>query len=331
MDILYSATKPTGKLTLGNYLGAIKNWKEMQENYNSIFAVADLHALTINMDSEELRENIYTQFATFLAAGLDPEKSIIYCQSHVKEHAELAWIMNCCTYFGEASRMTQFKDHKAKDKVVSVGLFAYPMLMAGDILLYNTNVVPVGVDQMQHVEICRDVAIRFNSRYGETFVIPRGIVPKVGAKIMGLQNPTKKMAKSEDNENNVIYLEDDDDTIRKKFKRAVTDSLNEIKYGDDRPGVSNLLVIYSSINKISIEEAENHFKGSNYGTLKSETAESVIREIGPIRDKIKELKENKEYIEKMMKIGADKARKIARETLNKVYEKVGLVLQANSI
>lgn len=326
MDILYSATKPTGKLTLGNYLGAIKNWKEMQENYNSIFAVADLHALTINMDSEELRENIYTQFATFLAAGLDPEKSIIYCQSHVKEHAELAWIMNCCTYFGEASRMTQFKDHKAKDKVVSVGLFAYPMLMAGDILLYNTNVVPVGVDQMQHVEICRDVAIRFNSRYGETFVIPRGIVPKVGAKIMGLQNPTKKMAKSEDNENNVIYLEDDDDTIRKKFKRAVTDSLNEIKYGDDRPGVSNLLVIYSSINKISIEEAENHFKGSNYGTLKSETAESVIREIGPIRDKIKELKENKEYIEKMMKIGADKARKIARETLNKVYEKVGLVL-----
>lgn len=330
MDILYSATKPTGKLTLGNYLGAIKNWKEMQENYNSIFAVADLHALTINMDSEELRENIYTQFATFLAAGLDPEKSIIYCQSHVKEHAELAWIMNCCTYFGEASRMTQFKDHKAKDKVVSVGLFAYPMLMAGDILLYNTNVVPVGVDQMQHVEICRDVAIRFNSRYGETFVIPRGIVPKVGAKIMGLQNPTKKMAKSEDNENNVIYLEDDDVTIRKKFKRAVTDSLNEIKYGDDRPGVSNLLVIYSSINKISIEEAEKHFKGSNYGTLKSETAESVIREIGPIRDKIKKLKEDKEYIEKMMKIGADKARKIARETLDKVYKKVGLVLQANS-
>ena len=330
MDILYSATKPTGKLTLGNYLGAIKNWKEMQENYNSIFAVADLHALTINMDSEELRENIYTQFATFLAAGLDPEKSIMYCQSHVKEHAELAWIMNCFTYFGEASRMTQFKDHKAKDKVVSVGLFAYPMLMAGDILLYNTNVVPVGVDQMQHVEICRDVAIRFNSRYGETFVIPRGIVPKVGAKIMGLQNPTKKMAKSEDNENNVIYLEDDDDTIRKKFKRAVTDSLNEIKYGDDRPGVSNLLVIYSSINKISIEEAEKHFKGSNYGTLKSETAESVIREIGPIRDKIRELKGNKEYIEKMMKIGAVKARKIARETLDKVYKKVGLVLQANS-
>ena len=326
METLYSATKPTGKLTLGNYLGAIKNWKEMQDKYNSIFAVADLHALTINVDSKELEENIYTQFATFLAVGLDPEKSIIYCQSQVKEHAELAWIMNCFTYFGEASRMTQFKDHKAKDKVVSVGLFAYPMLMAGDILLYNTNVVPVGVDQMQHVEICRDIAIRFNARYGDTFVIPRGVVPKVGAKIMGLQNPLKKMAKSEDNENNVIYIEDDDNTIRKKFKRAVTDSLNQIKFGESQPGVSNLLVIYSCINKISIEEAQKHFEGCNYGTLKSETAESVIREIGPIRDKIKELKDNREYLDKIMKLGAEKAGKIARETLNKVYKKVGLVL-----
>ena len=326
METLYSATKPTGKLTLGNYLGAIKNWKEMQDKYNSIFAVADLHALTINVDSKELEENIYTQFATFLAVGLDPEKSIIYCQSQVKEHAELAWIMNCFTYFGEASRMTQFKDHKAKDKVVSVGLFAYPMLMAGDILLYNTNVVPVGVDQMQHVEICRDIAIRFNARYGDTFVIPHGVVPKVGAKIMGLQNPLKKMAKSEDNENNVIYIEDDDNTIRKKFKRAVTDSLNQIKFGESQPGVSNLLVIYSCINKISIKEAEKHFEGCNYGTLKSETAESVIREIGPIRDKIKELKDNREYLDKMMKLGAEKASKIARETLNKVYKKVGLVL-----
>ena len=326
METLYSATKPTGKLTLGNYLGAIKNWKEMQDKYNSIFAVADLHALTINVDSKGLEENIYTQFATFLAVGLDPEKSIIYCQSQVKEHAELAWIMNCFTYFGEASRMTQFKDHKAKDKVVSVGLFAYPMLMAGDILLYNTNVVPVGVDQMQHVEICRDIALRFNARYGDTFVIPRGVVPKVGAKIMGLQNPLKKMAKSEDNENNVIYIEDDDNTIRKKFKRAVTDSLNQIKFGESQPGVSNLLVIYSCINKISIKEAEKHFEGCNYGTLKSETAESVIREIGPIRDKIKELKEDREFLKKMMKLGAEKARKIARETLNKVYKKVGLVL-----
>lgn len=326
MEILYSATKPTGKLTLGNYLGAIKNWKEMQNNYNSIFAVADLHALTINIDSKELNDNIYTQFATFIAAGLDPDKSIIYCQSHVKEHAELAWIMNCLTYFGEASRMTQFKDHKAKDKVVSVGLFAYPMLMAGDILLYNTQVVPVGVDQMQHVEICRDIALRFNSRYGETFVIPRGIIPKVGAKIMGLQNPLKKMAKSEDNDNNVIYIEDDDDTIRKKFKRAVTDSLNRIKYCDEQPGVSNLLTIYSSINKISITDAEKYFEGKNYGALKTEVAECVIREISPIRERLQELKNNKPKIEELMKKGAEKASKIARETLNKVYAKIGLVV-----
>ena len=253
---LYSATKPTGKLTLGNYIGAIKNWKEMQDNYNSIFCVADLHSLTIDIDREELKENIYSQIATFLAFGLDPEKSIIYCQSQVHEHAELGWILNCMTYFGEASRMTQFKDAKAKNKNISVGLFTYPMLMAADILLYDTNVVPVGIDQMQHVEICRDIATRFNAKYGETFEIPKGIIPKTGAKVMGLLNPTKKMAKSGDNDNDVIYIEDDDATIMKKFKRAVTDSLNRIKYCDEQPGVSNLLTIYSAMKEISIEEAE---------------------------------------------------------------------------
>ena len=326
MEILYSATKPTGKLTLGNYLGAIKKWKDLQENYNSIFAVADLHSLTINIDKKELNDNIYTQFATFLAAGLDPEKSIIYCQSHVKEHAELAWIMSCLTYFGEASRMTQFKDHKKKDKVVSVGLFAYPMLMAGDILLYNTNVVPVGIDQMQHVEICRDIAMRFNARYGETFVIPKGIVPKVGAKIMGLSEPTKKMAKSEANENNVIYIEDDDETIKRKFRRAVTDSLNRIKYCDEQPGVSNLLTIFSCIKNITISEAEKHFEGLGYGELKSQTAQAVIDELSPIRQKLQELKQNRSYLEEMMKKGAEKARLIANKTLKKVYKKIGLVI-----
>jgi tryptophanyl-tRNA synthetase len=252
MEVLYSGTKPTGRLTLGNYIGAIKNWCKLQETHQSIFAVADLHSLTVNIDADELRENTYTQFATFLACGLDPQKSIIYCQSHVKEHAELAWIMNCMTYFGEASRMTQFKDHKSKGENVSVGLFAYPMLMASDILLYHTNVVPVGVDQMQHVEITRDIAMRFNARYGETFTIPRGVVPKVGAKIMGLLDPTKKMAKTADNDNDVIYLDDDDATIMKKFKRAVTDSLNRIKFCEEQPGVSNLLTIYSCMKDISI-------------------------------------------------------------------------------
>ncbi len=325
METIYSATKPTGKLTLGNYLGAIKNWKNMQEDNNCIFAVADLHSLTIDVDRKELNKNIYEQFATFLAVGLDPEKSIIYCQSHVKEHSELAWIMNCNTYFGEASRMTQFKDHKAKDKVVSVGLFAYPMLMAGDILLYNATVVPVGIDQMQHVEICRDIAMRFNSKYGETFVLPKGVVPKVGAKIMGLVDPTHKMAKSENNDNNVIYIEDDDQTIRRKFKRAVTDSLARIKFCDEQPGVSNLLTIYSRINDLTIEQAEQHFSGKNYNDLKSEVAESVIKEIGPIRDKRNELLKDKKHLEDLMRMGAEKASQIARKTLRKVYKKVGLV------
>lgn len=324
-EILYSATKPTGKLTLGNYIGAIKNWKEMQDNYDSIFCVADLHSLTINIDRAELKENIYSQIATFLAFGLDPEKSIIYCQSHVSNHAELGWIMNCMTYFGEASRMTQFKDAKAKNKNISVGLFTYPMLMAADILLYDANVVPVGVDQMQHVEICRDVATRFNSRYGETFVIPRGIVPKTGAKIMGLLDPTKKMAKSGDNDNDVIYIEDDDATIMRKFKRAVTDSLNRIKYCDEQPGVSNLLTIYSAMKKISIEEAEKVFEGCGYGDLKVKTAEAVIEVLSPVRKKLEELKSNRKYLEQVMMEGAQKAKRLADKKLQKVYKKVGLV------
>lgn len=324
-EILYSATKPTGKLTLGNYIGAIKNWKEMQDNYDSIFCVADLHSLTINIDREELKDNIYSQIATFLAFGLDPEKSIIYCQSHVSNHTELGWIMNCMTYFGEASRMTQFKDAKAKNKNISVGLFTYPMLMAADILLYDTNIVPVGVDQMQHVEICRDIATRFNSRYGDTFVVPKGIVPKTGAKIMGLLDPTKKMAKSGDNDNDVIYIEDDDATIMRKFKRAVTDSLNRIKYCEEQPGVSNLLTIYSAMKKISIEEAEKDFEGCGYGDLKVRTAEAVIEVLSPVRKKLEELKSNRKYLEQIMLEGAQKAKRLAERKLQKVYKKVGLV------
>lgn len=324
-EILYSATKPTGKLTLGNYIGAIKNWKEMQDNYNSIFGIADLHSLTISMDPNELKENIYNQVATFLAFGLDPEKSIVYCQSHVKEHAELGWIMNCLTYFGEASRMTQYKDAKAKNKNISVGLFAYPMLMAADILLYSANVVPVGIDQMQHVELTRDIALRFNSKYGEIFTIPKGITPKTGAKIMGLQDPTKKMAKSGDNDNDVIFIDDDDQTIMKKFKRAVTDSLNNIKYCPEQAGVSNLLTIYSAMKNITIKEAEKVFEGKGYGDLKIKTAEAVIEILTPVRQKLLELKANKPYLEKVLEQGSKKASTIAKEMLKKVYDKVGLV------
>ncbi len=324
-EILYSATKPTGKLTLGNYIGAIKSWKDMQEKYNCLFCVADLHSLTINIDREELKNNIYSQIATFLAFGLDPQKSIIYCQSHVKEHAELGWIMNCTTYFGEASRMTQFKDAKAKNKNISVGLFTYPMLMAADILLYDANVVPVGIDQMQHVEICRDIANRFNTKYGQTFVVPNGFVPKTGSKIMGLQDPTKKMAKSGDNDNDVIFIEDDDQTIIRKFKRAVTDSLNRIKYCEEQPGVSNLLTIYCVMKNVSISEAEAHFEGKGYGDLKLETAQSVIEVLTPVRNKLQELKANRKYLEQVMQEGAEKARRIASKKLDKVYKKVGLV------
>lgn len=325
MENIYSAVKPTGRLTLGHFIGAINNWKTMQDNYNCIFAIADLHSLTVANKPEDLRKNTYLQFATFLACGLDPEKSIIYCQSHIHEHAELAWIMNCMTYFGEASRMTQFKDHKGKGENVTVGLFAYPMLMAADILLYNTDVVPVGKDQLQHVEICRDIAERFNSRYSETFTIPRGVIAKTGSKIMGLADPTKKMSKTDDNENNVVFIDDDDDTIRRKFKRAVTDSLGRIKYCEEQPGVSNLLTIYSIMKGISIEDAEKHFDGCGYGELKTQTAESVIEKLTPVRKKLKKLLSDKDYLDNLMKKGAEKASEIARKTLRKVYKKVGLV------
>ena len=325
-QILYSDTKPTGKLTLGNYIGAIKSWREMQENNDCLFCVADLHSLTIDIDRKELNDNTYSQLATFLAFGLDPKKSIIYVQSQVHEHAELGWIMNCTTYFGEASRMTQFKDAKAKNKNITVGLFVYPMLMAADILLYNTAVVPVGIDQMQHVEIARDIAERFNSKYGETFVVPKGVIPKSGAKIMGLLDPTKKMAKSGDNDNDVIYIEDDDDTIRRKFKRAVTDSENCIKYSETKPGVSNLLTIYSAMKNISIEEAEKHFEGCGYGELKTQTAEAVIEVLTPVRNKLQELKQNRTYLDEVARDGARRASELARRKLQKVYKKVGLVL-----
>ncbi len=325
---LYSATKPTGKLTLGNYIGAIKSWKEMQDNFDSYFCVADLHSLTIDMDRKELNDNTYSQLATFLAFGLDPDKSTIYIQSHVKEHAELGWIMNCLTYFGEASRMTQFKDAKAKNNdKITVGLFAYPMLMAADIILYDANVVPVGKDQMQHVEIARDIATRFNGKYGETFTIPEGFIPKSGSKIMGLLNPTKKMAKSGDNDNDVIYIEDDDDTIRRKFKRAVTDSDNLIKYSEDKPGVSNLLTIYSAMRGVTIEEAEKTFEGCGYGKLKTETAEAVIEVLTPVRKRLEELKADRKYLEEVALKGAQKAEKVAKAKLKQVYEKLGLVVR----
>lgn len=323
---LYTAIKPTGRITLGNIIGVGNSLKQMQEDYNSIICVADLHALTINMPKEELNSNSYSIFAFYLSLGLDPDKCLLYMQSQVPQHAEMSWVLNNFTQFGEASRMTQFKDYQAKSKNINCGLFCYPILMAGDILLYDAEIVPVGIDQKQHVELARNIAIRFNNKVGETFAIPEPQLNKVGFKITGLNDPTKKMSKSVNGDTGTIFLEDSDETIIKKIKKAVTDSDNFVKYDvENKPGVSNLLTIYACLKNISIESAEEHFKNANYGTLKSEVANCVIEFISPLRAKYLELLNNKEYLFEVMKKGAEKARKLAENKLKDVYEKLGLV------
>lgn len=286
--VIYSAMQPSGVPSLGNYIGALKNWKNLQEDYNCLFGVANMHAITVRQDPTQLRQRTRDLAALFLAIGLDPEKHIIYVQSDVKAHAELAWILNCFTYMGELNRMTQFKDKAAKHSDnINAGLYTYPVLMAGDILLYQSDLVPVGADQKQHLEICRDIAGRFNSIYGDVFKIPEPYIPKVGARIMGLQNPEKKMSKSEsDNENNVIYILDDPKVIANKIKRAVTDSDTEVRYSEDKPGISNLLNIYSSVTGKSAAEAEAEFKGAGYGEFKSAVGEAVVTELEPIQKKL---------------------------------------------
>ncbi len=323
--IIYSAMQPSGVPTLGNYLGALRNWKNLQSEYNCIFGVANMHALTVRQNPTELRQRTKNIIALFLAIGLDPKEHIIYVQSDVKAHAEIAWILNCFTYMGELSRMTQFKDKSAQHADnINAGLFTYPVLMAGDILLYQSDLVPVGADQRQHLEICRDIAARFNGVYGDIFKIPEGYIPKVGARIMGLQNPERKMSKSEsDNPNNVIYIFEDIKAIANKIKRAVTDSENEIRYGEDKPGISNLLNIYSSVTGKSIDDAVNEFKGLGYGQFKSAVADAVVAEIEPIQKKFNEYSSDKAYIEQVMKEGAEKASYIAEKTLRKVKKKVG--------
>lgn len=323
--VIYSAMQPSGVPSLGNYIGALKNWKNLQDEYNCLFGVANMHAITVRQDPKELRQRTKDLVALFLAIGLDPEKHIIYVQSDVKAHAEIAWILNCFTYMGELNRMTQFKDKSAKHSDnINAGLYTYPVLMAGDILLYQSDLVPVGADQKQHLEICRDIAGRFNSVYGDVFKIPEPYIPKVGARIMGLQNPERKMSKSEsDNANNVIYILDDPKVIANKIKRAVTDSDTEVRYGEDKPGVSNLLNIYSSMTGKTIDEAVNEFKGCGYGEFKSTVADAVVAELEPIQQKFKEYSNDKAYLEKVMKDGAEKASYIANKTLTKVKKKVG--------
>ena len=324
---VFSAIQPSGTITLGNYLGAIKNWIPLQEDYDCLFAVADLHSITVRQTPADLRQNSLKLLAFLLACGVDPEKSILYCQSHVPAHSQLAWILNCYTQMGELSRMTQFKDKSAKHADnINAGLFTYPVLMAADILLYQTDAVPVGHDQKQHIEICRDIATRFNGIYGDVFKIPEPLIQKTGARIMSLQNPTAKMSKSDENVNAYIAFTDDTDTIIRKFKRAVTDSDSRVVYAEGKDGINNLISIYSVITGKSVNEVEAEFEGKGYGDFKLAVGEAVASTLAPIQAKYADLLKNKDYLESIYKNGAELAGKIAYRTLSKVNKKVGFII-----
>ena len=322
--VVYSAVQPSGNLTIGNYVGSIRNWIDMQDDYTCYFAIANMHAITVKQDPALLRRHTLELAALYIACGLDPEKCALYVQSMVPQHAELCWTLNTVTYVGEMQRMTQFKDKSAKHADnINMGLMDYPVLMAADILLYLADYVPVGADQTQHVEIARDIAIRFNNRYGETFRVPQALIVKQGAKIMSLQEPTKKMSKSDENINASVYLSDDKDTVIRKFKRAVTDSDTRIIASEEKPGVTNLLTIYCAFRGCTLEEAQREFEGKGYGDFKLAVGETVADAIAPVQAEQKRLLADKAYLNGVLKEGAERAFKTARRTLNKVYRKVG--------
>ena len=322
--VLFSGMQATGNLTLGNYLGALKNWVTLSDEYECFYSVVDLHSITVRQDPAELRKRARNLLTLYLAAGLDPKKNCIYYQSHVSGHAELSWILNCFTYMGELNRMTQFKDKSAKHADnINAGLFTYPVLMAADILLFQADVVPVGKDQLQHLELTRDIAQRFNGIYGDVFTIPEPYIGKAGAKVMSLQDPLKKMSKSDENPNASILLMDDPDTIIRKFKRAVTDSEACICYRDEQPGIKNLLDIYCACNNVTPEEAVKEFDGKGYGDFKLAVGESVVNVLKPVQDEYARLSKDKAYIDSIIKENADKANYYATKTLRKVQKKVG--------
>ena len=324
---IYSAIKPSGELTLGSYVGAIHNWVTLQNDYDCLYCIADMHAITVRQDPAQMRRRTLEQLAQYIAAGVDTEKNILYVQSHVPQHAELSWVLGCYTMFGELSRMTQFKDKSRKNADnINAGLFTYPVLMAADILLYNTDLVPVGEDQKQHVEIARDIAGRFNQVYSPTFTLPEPFIPKTGARIMSLQNPTSKMSKSEQGGEGCVCLLDKPEDIMRFFKHAVTDSGSEIRYDpENKPGVSNLMTIYSCATGKSFEEIENEFIGKGYGDFKTIVGESVVEMLRPIREKTNELLNDKAYLESIYAEGARRASGLAQKMLDKVYRKVGFV------
>ncbi len=321
---ILSGIQSSGFLTLGNYIGALKNWGTLQDDYDCYYCVADLHSITVRQNPAEFRKRAMEIFTIYLASGIDPEKSTLFFQSHVSAHAELSWILNCYTYMGELQRMTQFKDKAAKhaDNINS-GLFTYPVLMAADILLYQADLVPVGKDQLQHLEITRDIAGRFNGIYGDVFKIPEAYVGKMGAKVMSLADPTSKMSKSDPNPNGYIAILDDKDTIMRKFKRAVTDSEGEIVYREGKDGINNLLTIYCVLTGKTMDEAQREFEGKGYGEFKTAVAEVTADSLAPLQEKFRQLSTDKEYLQKIYRAGAEKAAHTAYKTLRKVYKKVG--------
>ena len=323
--VILSGIQPSGNLCIGNYLGALKNWETLQNEYDSIFLVVDLHALTVDQVPAELRQRCLSFVAQYIACGIDPDKSIIAIQSHIHQHVELMWVLSSICYLGELNRMTQFKDKSKDKKNINTGLFSYPVLMAADILLYQADLVPVGADQKQHLELSRDLAARFNNKYSDTFNIPKPFIPKIGSRIMSLQDPLKKMSKSDDNLNNIISLLDSNELIKKKINRAVTDSEKEIRYSDDKPGLSNLINIYISLTHENIEEIENKYTGKMYSYLKGDLVDIIIDRLSPIRKEYEKIIKDKEYLNSILSIGKQKATFKARKTLAKVYRKIGLV------
>lgn len=323
---IFSGIQPSGNLTLGNYLGALRNWVSLQDEYECIYSIVDMHAITIRQNPKDLHERSLLTMALYLAAGLDPEKNTVFMQSHVLEHAQLGWILGCNSYMGELSRMTQYKDKSTRlGDSIPTGLFNYPVLMAADILLYNAHLVPVGDDQTQHLELTRDIAIRFNNAYGETFVVPKGYFNPFGARIYDLQMPQKLMSKSAENQQGVLFLLDDEKTLRRKISRSVTDSLGTISYNDNQPGVKNLLNIFALLRKESIDGALAYFEGKGYKQLKDGVMEAVLDTLLPLQEKVYELMKERDHLEDLMAQGAQKARSIAKVTLADVEKKIGFI------
>ena len=324
--IVFSGVQPSGNLTIGNYLGAIKNFSKFSEDYKTFYCVVDLHSITVRQVPAELRRRTYETLALYMACGLDETKNTLFVQSHVPQHAELGWMLNCYTMFGELSRMTQFKDKSAKhSQNINAGLFTYPTLMAADILLYQTDLVPVGIDQKQHLELARDIAMRFNQIYSDTFTVPEGYISTDTMKIMSLAEPTAKMSKSDENQNAVVYILDSKDDIIRKFKRAVTDSGSEIKFSEDKPGISNLMTIYRAFTGKSYDEIEREFDGRGYGDFKLAVGEACADGLAPVRDEFAKLIADKAHLEAVMKAGAEEAAYYARKTMSKVRRTIGFV------